>query len=244
VTNPTPINIGFAQEITYSEKATLKSLYGTSKRALAVAGGTIKSSIKVKAARISLKALNAAYYGGTLNTGMIVSVIGGYTPGTVATAIPATPFTITPVLPTAYGTGTWVADRGVVNATTGLPMTAVTGTPNAGQYSVAAGVYTFSSADHSSGYSVLISSDFSETTVGQSILVANQPLGQIVSVGAVITALDPTTNLQASLQIFNIAFTSLDLGTKPEDFEMPDLEGECFVNAAGNIYQWNIPDQF
>ena len=59
----TPVNIGYAQEITYSEKADLKELYGQNRRPLAVGGGTIKSTVKVKLARISSLALAQLWIG-------------------------------------------------------------------------------------------------------------------------------------------------------------------------------------
>ena len=43
--------------------------------------------------------------------------------------------------------GAWASDLGVTYANTGLPLQAVSGTPGAGQYAVAAGVYRFSAAD-------------------------------------------------------------------------------------------------
>ena len=49
----------------------------------------------------------------------------------------------------------WFSDLGVTFAASGLSLTLVTGTPAAGQYSVANGVYTFAAAD--TGKGVLIS---------------------------------------------------------------------------------------
>jgi hypothetical protein len=43
--------------------------------------------------------------------------------------------------------GSWASDSGVTYATTGAPLSPVSGSPAAGQYSVAAGVYTFAEAD-------------------------------------------------------------------------------------------------
>src|SRR5581483_11374955 len=58
-------------------------------------------------------------------------------------AIPATPYQITPTVPSS---GTWLADLGVVDIN-GNPYTRVASAPATGQYSVAAGVYTFAAAD-------------------------------------------------------------------------------------------------
>lgn len=62
-----------------------------------------------------------------------------------AAAIPASaPFQLTAVPPQG---GSWVSDLGVSNAQTGAAMTAVTGTPNKGQYKVVGGLYSFSGLD-------------------------------------------------------------------------------------------------
>ena len=63
---------------------------------------------------------------------------------------PSGPYTIT-----VAGSATWERNLGVINQTTGLAMTRVASGPTAGQYSVAAGVYTFAAAD--AGANVLIS---------------------------------------------------------------------------------------
>lgn len=67
--------------------------------------------------------------------------------------IPATPFQVTPKTG-----GLWSADAGVINATTGVALVPVTANPATGQYSVAAGVYTFAAADV--GVSVTITYSF------------------------------------------------------------------------------------
>jgi len=61
--------------------------------------------------------------------------------------IPAVgPYTLTPVVPEG---GTWQTDGGVFYWDTGTALTYVAGAPAAGQYHVAAGVYTFHSSDAS-----------------------------------------------------------------------------------------------
>lgn len=79
-----------------------------------------------------------------------ITYTAGYQIAGEAWTIPATPFQIT----TSQPYGAWMADSGVTYAN-GTPLTAVSGTPGTGQYSVAAGVYTFSAGD--AGAPVLIS---------------------------------------------------------------------------------------
>ena len=54
----TPVDIGLAQEITFSTKRTLKELYGQDEYPIAVGAATSKTSVKVKLARFSGLALS------------------------------------------------------------------------------------------------------------------------------------------------------------------------------------------
>lgn len=81
-----------------------------------------------------------------------VTYQAGYLTAAEPQTIPATPFQVTP----DQLNGPWAQDAGVVNGTTGVAMVKVaSGTPTAGQYKVAAGIYTFAAAD--TGVPVLIS---------------------------------------------------------------------------------------
>ena len=66
-------------------------------------------------------------------------------------------YTITPVVPQG---GTWVSNIQVKNAQNGSVLTPVTGSPTKGQYSVSAGVYTFSALD--SGLDVVFEFNYSQ----------------------------------------------------------------------------------
>ena len=229
--NPTPVNFGLVQDVTFDESTTLKQLYGQNRRAVAVGAGTIKTSIKAKVAKISALALGSLYYGVTPVLGQIGAIFGE------SAAVPATPFAIT-----VANSATWVTDQGVVAAATGLPLTRVASgaTPTTGQYKVTAGVYTFAAAD--TLLTMLISYNYTVTASGSKILVGNPLLGPIISFGALLYFTDPTTGLTGNLQLYNCVMSKFTFGTKLEDFVMPDFDAECFANAAGNMYQWNFPD--
>lgn len=113
---------------------------------------------------------NTLFFGDSVVTG------GSYLmTTTAATAIPVTPFQITPTVPSS---GTVVADLGVQfsnNLTYNL--TRVASLPAAGQYSYSAGVWTFSSADNVSALSVLISYSYSQSTAGRSLTANNHLQG-------------------------------------------------------------------
>jgi uncharacterized membrane protein len=64
--------------------------------------------------------------------------------------------------------GPWGSDFGVAYASTGAPLTPVAASPSLGQYSVSAGVYTFSAAD--AGQSISISYGYVPQDIAQAAL--------------------------------------------------------------------------
>jgi hypothetical protein len=85
---------------------------------------------------------------------VILNYSAGYQTTKEPHTIPGTPFQVAAGQP--YGA--WATDQGVTYGASGIALVAVPATPAAGQYSVAAGLYTFAAAD--SGASVLISYGF------------------------------------------------------------------------------------
>jgi hypothetical protein len=225
-----PINFGLAQEVTLNIATTTKPLFGQNNFPVAIGSGTRKMSGKAKLARISGQALGNLFFGISPGAGGVQTQFGE------TTSVPAvSPFTYSTIFHS-----TFVADQGVVYATTGLPMKAVASSPTIGQYTVAAGVYTFSSAD--AGASVLISYSYSVTGSGESIAVVSQPIGPSIIFSANLFATDPTTGKQFSLLLYNCVAEKLAFGTKLEDFMMPELDFQCFANAAGQVCQINFGD--
>jgi hypothetical protein len=228
--NATPLNIGLAQEISFDESYTTKTLYGQYRRPVAIGAGEIKATGKIKAARFSASIMGALLYGKPVTPGEITTAFAE------ASSIPAaTPFTITVI-----NSATWTADQGVQDAVTGFPLTKVAATPATGQYSVAAGVYTFAAAD--TGKAVLISYNYSTTTTGFNIAIGNPLLGPTQSFGLNIMTTDPVTNKVGTFQIYNSVISKFALATKLSDFAMPEYDYEAFASAANQFGQWNFPD--
>jgi len=225
-----PINFGLAQEVTLNVATTTKALYGQSNFPVAVGSGTRKMTGKAKLARISGQALGNLFFGVNPSVGGVQTQFGEMA------SVPA-------VSPFSYSTtfhANFVADQGVVYAATGLPLKAVASAPAAGQYAVAGGVYTFSSAD--AGASVLVSYTYSVAGTGESVAVSSQLIGPAVTFSANLFAADPTTGKQFSLYLYNCVAEKLAFGTKLEDFVMPELDFQCFANAAGQVCQLNFGD--
>lgn len=230
--NPTPINFGLIQEVTLDFTGTNKPLFGQNQYPVAVGAGTRKVTGKAKAAKISGIAMNSLFFNGTLSAGQTSTVVGEA--GTIPAA--SGPYTVT-----VANSATWTVDQGVIFAATGVPLTRVASGPTTGQYSVAAGVYTFAAADTLLG--VLISYNYTISATGSKLLMTNPLLGPIASFAANLYGVDPTTNLPYSLQLYNCVSNKFAFGTKLEDFVMPEFDFDCFVNAAGNLGQWNFADK-
>ena len=229
--NPTPINIGLMQEGSVDMQQTLKALYGQYKDPIAVGAGTRKWSGKSKIARISGRVLNALFFGGSLNSGMTTTAYEAHTVPAAST------YTVTPT-----NSATFTEDQGVIYAATGLPMTRVSSVSAVGQYSVAAGVYTFYSGDAPAP--VIISYNYTVAGSGQSLSIPQTLIGQTLTFGLNFTATDPTTNSVFTGQFFNCVAEKFSLATKLEDFVIPELDFQLFANAAGSVGTFNFPDMY
>ena len=228
IPNATPVNFGLVQEVTIDEAATVKELYGQNQHALAIARGTIKTTGKAKVARISGLAFASLFYG--------VAPVAGQTMTSFAEAgaVPAaSAYTVS-----AANAATFTGDLGVINAATGLPFAKVASAPAAGQYSVAAGVYTFAAAD--TGKAVLLNYTYTLASAGQSFAVNNQLTGTTPTFAA---SFYTTFQGQAvNVQFPNCTSSKLSFGTKLEDFVMPEFDFSVFANPAGLVATWSFSE--
>lgn len=227
VANSTPINVGYCNEFSTDISFTTKELYGQNQFPLMVARGTAKCTGKIKAATMSGLALNTMLLGGTWTAATQYEMVS-----TASTAIPTTPFQITPTVPS---TGTFDTDLGVVNAATSEPLTLVASGPTAGQYSHAAGVYTFASADNVSGVSVIITYAYTFTSgaTGQKQIITSNAIGVTPTF-----QLDYKTALYGAtyyLRMFSAVGNKWSMGHKLEDFAMPEFDFSFFANTNQQV---------
>jgi hypothetical protein len=226
--NPTPSQIGTLQDCQVEISREIKELYGQSQFPVAIAPAKHKLTGKAKFAQIFGKQWSDMVYGQTTSAGYKSTF------ASPATAVPTTPFQLTPTVPAS---GTFVEDLGVIYSNTGIPLVKVASAPTIGQYTETdpAGVYLFAAADVAS--LVTMSFAYSVPTVGQSVTVSNQLMG----FGPIIeVTLNVQYNNQAVLmRIFNAVCSKITLPTKNDDFVIPDFEFSAFANAAGAIYEMN-----
>ena len=223
ITNASPIRIAGLQEMSIDFQGDLKEYYGQSRYALYVAQGKVKTTGKMKGAFIDAVSLNTLFFGLGTTSGTMKAVNVDNT----GTVVPSTPFTITPTVPNG---GTFVEDLGVRNAS-GQIMTKVASAPTTGQYSVAAGVYTFAAADV--GVKMFTSFSYTYTDVG-----AKRISLQNLAMGATpILKLHYMTQYQGKRALVVLeSVISQKLGlfsAKNDDFSVPELEFTAQADASG-----------
>jgi hypothetical protein len=218
IANGTPVNIGRANEFQLDQQFTKKELYGQNQFPLFIARGSAKFTAKAKAALVSGIALNSAFFGATMASGQQATALSES--GTVASG--------------GYTTvnhANFVSDLGVVDAASGLPLTLVAGSPASGQYSEAAGVYSFNTADN--GKAIFVTYTYTVAGSGQQLTLANPLLG--VTPTFQLWYYTNTNGVPLNIRLYSCVSDKLSLGFKLEDFMMPELSFACFANDAGNV---------
>jgi hypothetical protein len=230
IANPTPSPFGVLQDVTIDFDFEAKPLYGANQFPVAVGRGKGKVGGKSKQAKIFASLFNSCFWGQTLTAGFFTIY-----DDLVGALIPTTPFTITPTVPSS---GTWDTDLGVTNAT-GQPMVRVASAPATGQYSVAAGVYTFAAADV--GLRVFTRYRYTASVTG----------AQKSSVSNVLMGYAPTLQIDMavsysgksmSFRFPNALPSKFAFNFKNDDWTIPDFDFECFADASNNICYYSASE--
>ena len=228
--DPTPQEVGVIQDVKLTVGADIKSLFGQFQFPVdsAIGKRSIKGSFNF--AQISNAFFNQAFFGDSVTAG---TVDRSYRePHT----IPATPFSVT--VNNASGSGmAFLSDLGVINATTGVPLTAIpTGTPATGQYTVNAttGVYTFAAAD--TGNQITISYSFTNSAVGTTLTTGNHTMGYgpVVALDVVFPYEGLNGIAGAGFKLPNVRLGKIDMSTKIDDYLMISTDFEGFAGAGNN----------
>ena len=228
VTPATPINFGLVQKVSLETSVAVKELYGEYAFPVAVGSGTRKVMCKATLARFSGQAIGRLFYNQAPAVGSTISEFAE-----LHTIPASSPYTVT-----VANSGHFVADQGVIYASSGLPLIAVAASPAQGQYAVAAGVYTFAAADAQAN--VLISYAYTAPSSGQSLAIPNPLIGSTANFTATLFATDPTTNLQFSVSLVQCVASKFSFDTSLEDFAKPDFEFQAQANAAGQVMTFNF----
>jgi len=228
--NATPVQFGALQDVSLDFSFASKQLFGQYQFPIAFARGEGKISGKAKFANIDGPLYNNCFFGQTLTTGQ---KLWSYNEaGAVSTT--------SPYNYTSANAANFDADLGVVYASSGLALTKVASTPAVGQYSVAAGVYSFNSGD--AGRALLVSYSYIQSSGGSGsrALLANKVMGTAPTFQIDFYQSNPNVaGAQWSLRLYSCISSKLSMGSKLEDFTIPEMDFEAFANASNNIGQLN-----
>ena len=221
--NPTPRQFGTLQESSIEFSGSNKELTGQNQFAAAVARGVQKIAGKAKSASISVATYNALYFNETIEVGQnLAEVNKEYT-------IDATAGTIKPTK------GTFLQDLGLMNENgVAMERVASTATPKDNQYKLdeSNGTYTF--ADTMKGKNVYLSHLYHEDTTGSLITINNQLMGEAPTFKGIFNG--RFSGKQTTLILNNCISSKLTLiGTKTEDFTIPEFDFSAAANAVGKV---------
>lgn len=219
--NSTPVQFGTLQDVTLDISRTLKELYGQAQFPVAVGAAQQKITGKAKVGQVNGRLYNDLFFGGTMATGQTLLVYQE------AGTIPAT----TTYTVTVSGSANFVDDEGVLYAATGLPFTKVASAPTQGQYSVAAGVYTFAAADASAA--VLISYTKTSATAGNTITVGN-PLQGVQPTFSIVVSRQ-YNGQQEAFKLWSCIASKLSVPTKMADWGITEIDFTAFADSAGRV---------
>lgn len=220
--NPTPVQFGALQDVTVDLSRTTKTLFGQFQQALAIGGGELKATGKAKIGYINGAIYSSLFYGVASSAGTVLLA------SNEADSVPAsTPYTVT-----TANSANWTNDLGVTYAGQTKPLQRVASAPAAGQYSVAAGVYTFAAGD--AGKAVSISYEYS-----------NASSGQTISVGTILQGVQPIVTIDlyrgfngtgVRERYWACVCSKLSTPSKMADFGINEFDFEAFTDGSGRFH--------
>lgn len=233
LTTPTPLLVGVLQEGGVDFSFDTKTLFGQNQFPVAAGRGKGKITGKAKFAQFFGALFNSVIFGQTLTTGLVSAKYD-----TTGSVIPASPYQVTVTPPSS---GTYSRDLGVIDSN-GRPMTKVASAPATGQYSQAAGVYTFAAAD--TGKSVFINYEY--TVAAGSAPTATQSTVMNMQMGAApsfqVDLFVPYQGKSLKISLMSAIADKLSLSTKQDDFLVPDFSFQAFANAAGQVATYSLSE--
>lgn len=216
----TPITFALIESVTLDFQFKLKELYSQSVYPIAGGASTGKITGKAKIASISGPIMNNLFWGASApGSGVAVNQ---YVPFTIPVS---TPFTVTPAAPVA------VTDLGVFYQTTPVGVlqkqfSRIVSTPVVGNYTFAAGVYTFAAAD--AGLPIMITYE-STLAGGQSWLIPNPLSGMAPQFQVNFSTIYGGQTFLCNFP--NCSSEKLQFGTKVNDWVNVEFDFEVFAGA-------------
>jgi len=216
------LRFGALQDVSVDFAGDIKMLYGQYQFPLDSARGKTKVEWKAQSANIDVTAFNTLFFGQTETTGdELVQVLNE------PASIPATgPYTIS-----VAHAANFYQDLGVSFSSDGSQLKQVASGPTTGQYSVAAGVYTFAAAD--TGKGVLINYMYESASTGGSLEIGNQLMGSTPRFKLILS--QTYGGKTFTLILYSNVTDKLNLPLKMEDYLMAEMSGSAFADANNRV---------
>ena len=218
-----PLRIGALQDVSVDFSGDTKQLFGQYQFPLDVARGKTKIEGKIGTANVDVAAYNTLFFGGSLTNNSEKKQVVNET-GTV----PAVgPYTVT-----VANAGTFYIDLGVLDVTSGATLKQVSGAPATGEYSVAAGVYTFNAAQLSNA--VVINYIYTATTTGSGTLsLTNNLMGSTPKFQLIASQV--FNGKQFTLCLYTCVADKLSLPLKQDDYTIGEMTYSAQADATNTI---------
>jgi hypothetical protein len=222
--NSTPRRFGELQDCSIDFAYTEKELYGSNQFPIAIARATAKVTGKAKFVQVNASVYNDLFFNQTQSTTLVNN--------TAVNEIQAIGATVN-----ATNHTTWTTDLGVIFSNgplAGIALTLVSGSPTiSGTYSVAAGVYSFCSADVSAGNAVALNYVYT-SSVG-AIITGNNPLIGVTPMFSIVFNTQYNGN-QTTVTFPQCTSSKLNLPGKQGDFTVPELDFSVMANGSGQVF--------
>ncbi len=221
--NPTPIQLATFRDANLEYTQDLRPLEGNKGFPSDMAIGKRKITLKAKYVYWQAIGVAAFILGSTKVAGVKYMSISE--PAT----IPGTPYQVTVV-----NSGTFEMDWGVLDLTAGKQLTRVASAPATGQYSVAAGVYTFAAADTT--HLLQITYSYASATEGSTISLSNPLMAP--AAGFAVRGVSASSSAKfAGVHLYNAFIPKLGLTLKTEDWTDNDVEFSGIEDpATGKVF--------
>lgn len=228
--NPTPMQFGTLQEVNLEIGGETKELFGRNQFPEDVRRAKMKITAKAKFAKFNAKLVNDLFFGGTISVGSTKIDLD------MPVTVPTTPFQISVTqLPNLANV---VEGLGVRYSLTGKPLTKVAAAPAVGQYTYAAGVFTFNTGD--STVAMLVSYSYTDSANGFTTKVSNTLMGIQPKFAASFS--QPTDGNQSNVKLYRCIATKFTRPSKNDDYTVPDFEFSAFADDAANVIDFYDPE--
>ena len=226
------LRFGTLQEVTVDLQATLVRNPGNMFLGSVPTISNVALKFQAKTAQISGVAIHQLYFNSTPTAGS-----QGVSRDQTGTVPASGPYTVTPAVPNS---GTWAQDLGVQYSGSGLFLLPVASFPAQGQYTVAAGVYTFNSADH--GAALVFNYLYTQAT-GNSINQTNPWKGLAVQWQAIL--MGQYSGQQVVWNLARCATENFKMLLPLNDFTIPNFAFQAFGDASsvqGSVGTFSYPN--